>query len=83
MSLTVEGHGGLDTKTIKVKVNDSSDVEKFSDPLNGNHWQGTNKIEGFQFEGRFIGNPADRFTGTAKALDGSNITMEMTGSRER
>ena len=29
VSLTVEGSGGLDTKTIAVKVNDSSDVEEF------------------------------------------------------
>jgi hypothetical protein len=36
----------------------------FAGQLNGNYWQGKNAIEGFTFEGYFLGNPTNRFEGT-------------------
>ncbi|UCF94570.1 MAG: DUF4214 domain-containing protein [Desulfobacterales bacterium] len=51
----------------------------FAGPLSGDRWQGQNAAEGFGFEGRFIGNPAEQFRGTWTLLDGSGTSGEMLG----
>jgi hypothetical protein len=51
----------------------------FAGQLDGNFWKGTNTVEKFEFEGRFLGNPADRFEGTWKMTDGTGNSGEMLG----
>ena len=48
----------------------------FAGQLNGNYWRGTNDVEGFEFEGYFSGNPANRFQGKWKV---NGKTGEMVG----
>ena len=38
----------------------------FAGQLNGTYWHGRNDVEGFEFEGSFSGNPANRFEGKWK-----------------